>query len=65
MTELQVRIETLQNMLIAIATGGNGEDDEFKKLRSELIGNNEIKKYLPDFLQTNPTKRWAYTQARR
>jgi hypothetical protein len=55
MTELQVKIETLQNMLIAIATGGSGEEDEFKKLRAELIGNNEIKKYLPDFLQTNRT----------
>ena len=30
MTDLQIKIETLQNLLIAIATGGSGDDDEFK-----------------------------------
>jgi hypothetical protein len=53
MTELQAKIEALQNILIAIATGGSGEGDEYKKLREDLISNNEIKKYLPNFLQTN------------
>ena len=55
MTDLQIKIETLQNMLIAIATGGGGEEDDYKKLRAELILNNQIKKYLPDFIQTNRT----------
>ncbi len=56
MTDLQIKIETLQNMLIAIATSGaTGEEEEFKKLRTELINNNEIKKLLPDFLNTNRT----------
>lgn len=55
MTDLQIKIETLQNMLIAIATGGSGEEDDYKKLRAELILNNQIKKYLPDFIQTNRT----------
>jgi len=55
MTDLQIKIETLQNLLIAIATGGSGDDDEFKKLRTELLSNTEIKVYLPDFLQTNRT----------
>lgn len=55
MTELQVKIETLQNLLIAIATGGSGDEDEYKNLRTELINNAEIKNYLPDFLQTNRT----------
>lgn len=55
MTDLQIKIETLQNLLIAIATGGSGDDDEFKKLRTELLSNTEIKSYLPDFLQTNRT----------
>lgn len=55
MTDLQIKIETLQNLLIAIATGGSGDHDEFKKLRTELLNNTEIKSYLPDFLQTNRT----------
>lgn len=55
MTELQTKIDTLQNMLIAIATGGSGDEDEYKKLRAELIINSEIKNKLPDFLQTNRT----------
>jgi hypothetical protein len=62
MTELQIKIETLKNMLIAIATGGRGDEVEFQKLRTELIDNNEIIKYLPDFLQTNKSIRqfWQF-----
>ena len=55
MTELEIKIETLQNLLISIATGGSGEDEDFKKLRAELLNNNEINKILPDFIQTNRT----------
>lgn len=55
MTDLQIKIETLQNMLIAIATGGSCEEDEYKNLRTELINTDDIKKQLPDFLQTNRT----------
>ncbi len=55
MTELQIKIETLQNLMIEIATGGSGDDEEYKKLRAELLGNTEIKGLLPDFLQTNRT----------
>lgn len=55
MTDLQIKIESLQNLLIAIATGGSGDDDEYKKLRTELLNNTEVKSYLPDFLLTNRT----------
>jgi len=55
MTELQINLETLQNMLIAIATGSNGDENEFKRLRAYLINNSEVKYLLPDFLQTNRT----------
>lgn len=55
MTDLQIKIETLQNILIAISTGGSGEEDEYKKLRTELLNIAEIKNLLPDFLQTNRT----------
>ena len=50
MTELQIKIETLQNLMIEIATGGSGDDEEYKKLRAELLGNTIIKRLLPDFL---------------
>lgn len=53
MTELQFKITTLQNILIAIATGDRGKECDFEELRKEIISNKEIKKYLPDFLLTN------------
>ena len=55
MTELEIKIETLQNMLIDIATGGSGDEIEYKKLRVDLLSNSEIKELLPDFLLTNRT----------
>jgi hypothetical protein len=51
----QIKIKTLQNILTSIATGGSAEEDDYRKLRLGLIENNEIKKYLPDFLQSNRT----------
>jgi superfamily II DNA/RNA helicase len=55
MNDLQLKVETLQNMLISIATGGSEDADEYKKLRAELIANVELSKLLPKFLQTNRT----------
>lgn len=52
MKDLQTKIETLQNLLIAIATGGSCEDEDYKNLRNELLNNTEIKSYLPEFLLT-------------
>nr|MCU0431733.1 hypothetical protein [Cytophagaceae bacterium] len=62
MTEIIAKVETLQNLLVAIATGGSGEEEVYKSLRTEFLGNNEIKKYLPDFMQTNRTtgQFWQY-----
>ncbi len=56
MTESQVKIETFQNLLIDIATSGNHEEEDYKKLRAELIENKEINNLLPNFVQTNRTK---------
>jgi len=53
MSDLQIKIESLQNMLVDIATGGTGDDTEYKKLRSELLSAKEIKHLLPGFLETN------------
>lgn len=57
MTELQEKIESFQNLLVDIATSGNRpeEEENFKQLRTFLIGNNEIKDHLPDFVKTNRT----------
>ena len=57
MTELQEKIESFQNLLVDIATSGNRpeEEENFKQLRTSLIGNNEIKDHLPDFVKTNRT----------
>lgn len=57
MTELQEKIESFQNLLVDIATSGNRPDEEenFKKLRTVLIANNEIKNQLPDFVKTTRT----------
>jgi len=55
MTDLQIKLETLLNLLVAIATGGSGEEEDYKKLRDELIHNSDLKSLLPNFLQTNRT----------
>lgn len=57
MTELQEKIQSFQNLLVDIATSGNRpeEEENFKKLRNDLIGNNEIINQLPDFVKTNRT----------
>lgn len=57
MTELQEKIESFQNLLVDIATSGNRpeEEENFKQLRTTLIGNSEIKDHLPDFVKTNRT----------
>jgi hypothetical protein len=57
MTELQEKIESFQNLLVDIATSGNRpeEEENFKKLRTSLIGNKEIENHLPDFVKTNRT----------
>jgi len=68
MTELQEKIESFENLLIEIATSGNRPEEEgnFKQLRTELIGNNEIKNQLPDFVKTNRTvaQFWQYIKGR-
>lgn len=68
MTELQEKIESFQNLLVDIATSGNrpDEEDNFKQLRNVLIGNNEIKDLLPDFVKTNRTvaQFWQFIKAK-
>jgi len=51
-TEYQ-KIEYLCNLLIERATGGFGDDNEYKILRSELLQNKALSQYLPNWLKTN------------
>lgn len=55
MKEIQIQLETLQNMMIGIATGGSDNEEEFKKLRADLLSIGEIKDLIPDFVKTNRT----------
>jgi hypothetical protein len=50
-TDLQ-RAEYLQNMLIALATGGGGEDQEYKQLRKHFLDNPSTEKLIPSFIRT-------------
>jgi hypothetical protein len=55
MKEIQTKLETLQNMLTEIATGGSGNDEEYKRLRADLLNISELKELMPDFIKTNRT----------
>ena len=51
-TELLEKVETLQNMLLAHATGGMADNDEYKLLREKLLSEPSIKPVLPRFVTT-------------
>ncbi|MFM2284878.1 MAG: hypothetical protein RLZZ543_375 [Bacteroidota bacterium] len=55
MTELQEKIESFKNFIVYIATTfcRSEEEENYKQLRTFLIGNDEIKDHLPDFVKTN------------
>lgn len=44
------QIETIQNILVARATGGQVSDTEYVQIRSKLIANSAIKNKIPSFL---------------
>lgn len=50
--ELSERIEVLQNLLIAEATGGSGDAREYGKLRQEIVDHPLLKDVAPRFLRT-------------
>lgn len=55
MDNLQSKIERLQDLLESRATGGFGDDKEYKSLRNDLLINTQIKSLLPKFLEANRT----------
>jgi hypothetical protein len=44
--------EELLNGLIAMATGGNFDNDEYQRLRKDLLANPRVRKTLPSFVRT-------------
>jgi Abortive infection C-terminus len=52
MNELAESIETLQNLLIAQATGGQGDEKEYRQLRQQILDNMQIRDLAPRFLRT-------------
>jgi hypothetical protein len=49
-------------MLVAHATGGNGDDTEYKTLRQELMAIPQVRKLLPPFVNScrNLSEFWSY-----
>ncbi|WP_263790402.1 abortive infection family protein [Salinibacter sp.] len=45
-------VETLQNIMIDLATGGDVDGDEYKRLRRRILSSPKIKEELPDFVET-------------
>ncbi len=52
MTSLSEQIEALQNLLIAQATGGSGDNRQYQALRQEIVSNPILKDIAPRFLRT-------------
>lgn len=62
MTALLDDVETLQNLLISHATGGQEDDATYMRLRQALIGNAALEQLLPRFLRTcrNLAQFWQF-----
>lgn len=58
------KVGYLQNILVAYATGGSAEPDEYEALRSELLRNPSIAKKLPSWLRIhrNLDSFWGFIQ---
>jgi len=52
--ELYLQVETLQNLLTDISTGGIADNNDYNNLRNDLL-NSEVKELLPDFIKSNRT----------
>lgn len=50
--ELYLQVETLQNLLVSVATGGQGKNEEYLSLRNALLSKRDVSSQVPDFLKT-------------
>ena len=53
MNELLEQAETLQNMLLSHATGGDEEDSDYRQLRQVFISDASLEPHLPRFVRTS------------
>jgi hypothetical protein len=62
MNELAVEIESLQNALIAQATGGTADDREYQRLRVLVVEDHSLRDIAPKFLRTcrNLSQFWQF-----
>ncbi|MCH7500933.1 MAG: toll/interleukin-1 receptor domain-containing protein [Nitrospinae bacterium] len=62
MDELSEKVETLQNLLVAHATGTKENDREYQLLRQEIFSIENLKQVIPRFVRTcrNLQQFWAY-----
>lgn len=58
--------EYLLNMLTSHATGGQANNTEYLRLRSELVGDESLSEYLPSFVRTNRDlgSFWSYIKSK-
>src|SRR5437868_1246243 len=63
-TEARDAAESLQNLLIARATGGDGNDNDYRELRDSLRSDSDVRDLLPTFVRTSRdlAQFWAYIQ---
>lgn len=68
MQQQQEQIESLQNVLVARATGvgGVGDDAQYLQLRQQLLADGKIAPLLPSFVRTSRTLNqfWPFIQAK-
>ncbi len=62
MSELNIQVESLQNLLVSKATGGLENDAEFIKLRKVVIEQPQLDSVIPAFLKTcrNLAQFWQF-----
>lgn len=53
MNELKIKLESIQSISIAIATGGYRDEVGYETLRADLLNITELKNFLPEFLHPN------------
>lgn len=52
-SELYSKVEYVQNMLVSQATGGHSDNEDYKRIRTELTSEPRLQSYLPQFLNSN------------
>lgn len=63
--ELLEKVEAFQELLIDYSTGGDVKEEEYKRLRRELLSNPKVKDELPEFVQNCRSLRqfWSFIKS--